>query len=114
MRATLHVATQNCIEDSTLALVQRPKWIAAWPSQVVLSVNQLFWTRDVEVAIKQTQAQASGSFSALTSAPKGIQALLVKLNNQVMPKVLDSHMPAFPLRLTHRPPHQCSRGRLAL
>ena len=81
MRTTLHALTKNCIDDSTSNKVQRPKWIDSWPSQIVLAVNQLFWTREVELAIKQSHT--AGSFASLTMTPKGVHALLDKLNSQV-------------------------------
>lgn len=102
MRATLLALTKSCIDDSTLNKVHRPKWIDSWPSQIVLAVNQLFWTREVELAIKQSQT--AGSFASLTSTPKGVHALLDKLNSQVLHCTHRQSSTGF--RLVP-PPHLC-------
>ncbi len=77
MRSTLHNFTLHCIEDAMSFRTRRVKWIGSWPSQVSIAVNQLFWTREVELALKQ--AQLAGA----TPSPRALQSLLVKLNVQV-------------------------------
>lgn len=41
-------------KESLLAYQQTPRtdWVRQWPGQIVLAVNQIHWTREVELAIK--------------------------------------------------------------
>ncbi|KAL9654899.1 hypothetical protein ABK040_008689 [Willaertia magna] len=72
----MKVALRHVIEQSINAYGQvagsiekRSQWILTWPGQVVLTVGQLFWTKEVEEAIK-------------IQGVKGIQRYFTKLTKQ--------------------------------
>ncbi len=77
MKATLHDLFQRCSESVVQQRGKRLEWISAWPSQTVMAVSQLFWTRDVELALRHTAA------STVPGDCKPLKALLTKLNLQV-------------------------------
>ena len=51
------------------AIDARNNWVQEWPGQVVLCVSQIYWTIEVQEALK--------------SAPQGMRDYLVKLNDQL-------------------------------
>ena len=77
MRATMHDQFQRCSDSIVQSRSKRVDWIHSWPSQTVMAVNQLFWTRDVEVALRHT----AGSSAPLEAKP--LKTYLAKLNAQV-------------------------------
>jgi dynein heavy chain len=50
MISTLQRLTLRCLED--VHKTHRTNWISAWPSQVILSVNNTTWTSMTELAIQ--------------------------------------------------------------
>ena len=55
----------------------RNEWVLKWPGQVVLNVSQLFWTREVETALKTGGAPALKAYeTALNTQLQGIVALV--------------------------------------
>jgi dynein heavy chain len=66
MRSTLNDLFSGCIRDFSTS--PRLSCLPRWPSQVVLGVNQLFWTQAVEGALRDSGA---------------VDDVLAKLNTQV-------------------------------
>lgn len=46
----------------------RDEWTLAWPGQVVLAVDQIFWTHGVESALREIKAEGTGRATPVAAA----------------------------------------------
>lgn len=51
MRKTLREQCRDSLKD--YSQTPRPDWVAKWPGQIILAVDQIDWTVGVETAIKK-------------------------------------------------------------
>lgn len=55
MRTTLSTCVKNSLDD--LFTSNRLDWMQVWPSQVVLAVNDIIWTREVESTLRRSRGK---------------------------------------------------------
>ena len=68
---TMFISVKDVLEKSLLAYpeVPRVKWVRDWPGQILLAVNQIYWTQ--------------GSHEAIRNQPTGLKEYHEKLQAQV-------------------------------
>jgi dynein heavy chain len=71
MRESLQLIMKRGLEAHQVADFEREKWVLAWPGQIVLTVNQIMWTRAVEAALDH-------------SGTAGLKAYVETLNQQLL------------------------------
>ncbi|KAJ3324532.1 Dynein heavy chain 1, axonemal, partial [Blyttiomyces sp. JEL0837] len=57
-------------------LKQRTSWVLDWPGQVVLSVSQTYWTKEVSEALKTGQAGLKALYARLLAQLQGLVSLV--------------------------------------
>ena len=62
--------SQHFLSHEGYATTERNDWVLQWPGQVVLCVNQIYWTAEVERALR-------------THGSNGVAAYLDTLNSQL-------------------------------
>ncbi|ORX87075.1 hypothetical protein BCR32DRAFT_215666 [Anaeromyces robustus] len=65
MKKSMRSVTKEAVEAYSES--PREKWVLEWPGQVVLCVSQIYWTLDVENAIKENEKDSLKKFSDLST-----------------------------------------------
>ncbi|CAM6003501.1 unnamed protein product, partial [Sphagnum balticum] len=66
MRETLRVVVQNAVAD--YSVTERGKWILCWPGMVVLCGSQMYWTSELEAAVRADGVQGLAGYEKKCTA----------------------------------------------
>jgi MoxR-like ATPase len=74
-------------DADTSSLQKRAEWLLEWPGQVVLSVNTLFWTKEVELVLQEAaDAEERAATEALAMAAASAAAAKAQSKSSSSPK----------------------------
>jgi dynein heavy chain len=95
---------------------KRPKWVLDWPAQCVLNVSQMYWTREVEAAMRAKGARGVREYletcnNQLQDLVKLVRGGLTKMQRTTLGAlcVIDVHARDVVQELVHKEVRVCAR-----